>query len=53
MGEYLRFTSGLCHLSGFVLWNLRVGVVSMATRHLQLVVLIVMFPAALFKIGLD
>ena len=42
----LRFTSGFSHLSGFVLWNLCVGVVSMATSHLQLVVLMVMLPAA-------
>lgn len=52
-GMSLRFTSGLSHLSGCVLWNLCVGVVSMATRHLPLVVLMVILPAALFRIGLD
>lgn len=38
--------SGLFHLSGFVLWNLRGGMVSMATSHLHLVVLMVMLPSA-------
>lgn len=55
----LRFISGLSHLSGFIYWNLDVGIVSMATRHLQLVVLTVMLSAAfsafgdLYPLGLD
>lgn len=45
-GVSLRFLKAFLSECEFVLWNLCVGVVSMATRHLRLVVLMVMLLAA-------